>query len=358
MPTGLDVVRHTASNARVRGLRSRLLSHSAWHELVSAPDLASFLTILRATDYGNTLAEVERQGHMTLQRLERRLAGRVATNMRHAMLFSKGRAKEVLHVWWRHFELENLKTAFRGIDQGRTPETIRDLMVPLQDGSALPFDTLSHEHSVASLIDRLADTRYINPLRDAFPQYQREGALFPIEVALDIRYYRDLGLAIKRLSGEDGLQAHRVLGTFLDILNILWAYRYRVYYGLSAEEIVNYTLWHTDRTNTNLIREIALGASPRDVVLRVWGPEAVDVASMDTSDDDWKMLPVLELALMRYWRTLAKRALRGYPFTFGTILGYLVLEEIEMRDLVTLLEGKGMNWSADRTVQHLVRGKE
>jgi len=358
MATGLEAVRYAASQARVRGLYSRLLDDATWGSLVRSESLQAALSLLRSTHYADAIAAEEQTGALNLERLERRLQSRAAENNFRALRLTRGAVRQVIFVWWQHYELENLKAVFRGVDLGLSPEQIEHLLVPLGAHASLPWDALIHESSVSGLVDRLQGTHFINPLRNAYPAYERRRSLFPFEIALDIRYYRDLAAAITDLGGEDRADARRVFGTWLDILNILWAYRHREYYHLSAEEIVNYTLWHTGRTDTSLIREIALGADPRYVVDRVFGPGRVDVSELAKFGDRAKQLPALETALYRHWRGLARRQMGGYPFTLGAIIGYLVIEEIEVRDVVMLLEAKRMNWGPDLIQEHLVRSRE
>ncbi|MHB9032365.1 MAG: V-type ATPase subunit, partial [Anaerolineae bacterium] len=102
-----------------------------------------------------------------------------------------------------------------------------------------------------------------------------------------------------------------------------------------------------------LVREIALGADPREIVQRLWG-NAVDLSILGTTNDPIQMLPWLELALQRYWRKLALNEMSGYPFKLGAQLGYLVLSELEIHDLVTVLESKGMGWPPERIQQNLI----
>lgn len=358
MTIGLDAIRYAAANARMRGLYSQLLDESSWHQLVAAENFDAAISLLRTTTYGDIITELEQGGGLALEQLERGLAGRAAADCRKAMAFASGGARALMEVWWRHFELENLKALFRGFDQNLAPSTIGRFLIPLGDDSTLPWESLLREHSIPSLIDRLADTTYISPLRAALPIYQRDRSLFVIEIALDIRYYRDLAAAIKDLKGSEHKAASRILGTRLDMLNILWAFRYRVYYGLSVEEIVNYTLWQAVRTDANLVRDIALGADPKSIVVRVWGEGTVDLSPFDDAKNEAQMVLVLELALQRYWWGLAKRELAGYPLGLGCLLAYLVLEETEVRDLVTLLESKGMGWEPERADQYLVALKE
>jgi len=357
--TGMEAVRYAAANARVRGLYAKLLSDATWQILIEADGFEAALAILRDTDYLETVRAVEQTGSLSLERLERLLLGRTAADHLRAARLVQGSARGLMLIWWQRFELENLKTVFRGIESGLPANTIETLLVPLGEHATLPWDVLTRELSVAGLIDRLANTHYTNPLKAAYPQYERQRTLFPIEIALDIRYYRDLYSAVRALRGAERCDAVRQLGTWLDALNILWAFRHRDYYGLSAEEIVNYTLWHTERTDVGLIREIALGATPYDTVLRVFGRGKVDLELLEIAGSGGAAtLPSLELSLYRYRWHLARQAMGGYPFSLGAIIGYLVLADIEIRDLVMLLEAKRMGWEASHLQQSLVRHGE
>ena len=357
MGTGLDAVTYSAANARLRGLKSRLLDTGTWRDLLTAKDWPAALGVLRETIYGELLAEHTSQS-LVIEDIERQLNAHVADSHLRAMALLRGARRELLVVLWQRYELDNLKALFRGLDQKMEIARLERFLTPLGDFSTLPWDALMHEQTVLGLIDLLRDTHYINPLKNALPLYQRDGSLFGLEVALDVRYYRDLAAAVNRLSGADFREARRVVGTKIDLLNIAWAYRFREYYKLSPEEIVNYTLWHTFRTDTNLVREIAMGADPRQVLPRILG-ESLDLGEIGDFDrDEARGLLHLELTLERYWRRLALRESAGYPFRLGVILGYLALLQYEVRDLVTLLEGKMMAWEPARIREHLIRDEE
>jgi V/A-type H+/Na+-transporting ATPase subunit C len=364
MATGLDAFHYAGASARVRGLYSHLIKPNTWHDLIAARDLASAVALLKTTRYADVISATEQSGVSSLEQIERQLWGWAAEMAYQTMTLTTGDVHSLLLVWWQQFELENLKAVFRGLDQQMDPADIRRFLIPLGEHSTLPWEGLLHEHSVSSVIDHLRDTHYINPLRNAYPVYQREHSVFSLEIALDIRYYRDLAAKIKRLRGSESEEARRVVGFRLDMLNLLWAFRYRFYYGLSAEETVNYTLWQTVRTGAALVRDIAMGANARDVLLRVWGEGVLDLSplqeleSAQGAGDQAAWLPRIELILQRRWRELAMREMSGYPFKLGALLGYLVLQQLEVHDLITLLEGKGMGWEPERIGQHLIRGKE
>ena len=355
MSTGMEAVAYSASNARVRGLYSRLLSSEQWRALVDVPNLEAAVTFLRDTSYSPALEGLT-DTPLRITTIEGRLKALVADNTNKCLSLAKSGARQMVLVWLRHFELDNLKVVFRGIAQGYNAEQIESMLIPLSEATTLPWSSLAHELSVPALVDRLQGTHYINPLKNALPGYERDDSLFSIEVALDIRYYRDVWAVMQRLGTLEHKDAKIMMGDILDALNIEWAFRYREYYGLSPEEIVNYTLWHTDRTDANLIREIALGATPREIVDRVFGQNAVDLSGAPTEVS--QMLPELELALKRHTRKTAKSLLGGYPFRLGTILAYLVLLDQEVTDLITVIEGKEMGWEPDEIHHYLIRREE
>ncbi len=358
MPTGLDALAYAGANARMRALLAGLLTDEQWRDLVRADSPESVLSLLKASSYGDIFGQFQGMDGVSLERVERLLAGRAAENCLKVMALTRTAARALLFTWWQHFELENLKAVFRGVEQGLSPDVMRDFLIPLQGPSPLPWEALLHETTIRGLVDLLADTHYVNPLRNALPLYERGYSLFALEVAVDIRYYRDIAAGILRLQGDEQKEVRHLLGYYLDMLNILWAFRYRVYYQMSAEEIVNFTLWHTFHTDVQLVRDIALGATPAEVVERVWGVGTLDLSPLAQYDSEADMLPVLELILYRHWRHRAKAQLSGYPFRLAALLGYLILEELEIQDLVTLLEAKGMGWPPEHIREHLLRSWE
>lgn len=351
--TGIEAVAYASASARVAGLKAQLLRSQDWDALLSADSQPRVFDVLRSTPYARVLRAGE-SSEPNIESLERRLLGLAADNVVHAMSQVRGAARNLLLTWWAHFELENLKAVFRGVEQGLSPAQMREYLIPLGNRSRIDWEALLHERSVAALVERMAGTHYINPLRNALHLYTRYGTLFPLEVAMDVRYYRDIPAAIKHLGAGDRGIATRLLGTRLDILNILWAFRYRIYYQLSAEEIINFTIWHTVHTDVTLIQTIATGAPIRDVVEQIWGRDVIDLDAVAQARDEAAQLPLLELALHRYWHSLAKRAMTGYPFGLGLILGYLIVQEIEVHDLVTAVEAKGLGWGRERITQRLI----
>src|SRR5438046_504689 len=114
---------------------------------------------------------------------------------------------------------------------------------------------LSEAADFSALILALKSTAYrpyleilkdkeLNPRRAIIQikRYSAEQSLFPLEVALDLSYWRHLWAEARKLTGQDQEQGVKIIGALLDMNNLMWAIRYRVYHKLSEEELINYTL--------------------------------------------------------------------------------------------------------------------
>jgi vacuolar-type H+-ATPase subunit C/Vma6 len=70
-------------------------------------------------------------------------------------------------------------------------------------------------------------------------------------------------------------------------------------------------------------------------------------------EEDLNRLYLLEIILWSYLVSEAKKTLGGFPFTIGTVLSYLILKRTEIRNLITILNGKLLNMEKTDIESHL-----
>jgi V/A-type H+-transporting ATPase subunit C len=339
-------------NARVRAKYSTQLSDELWAELVAAPDLAALIDVLRRTAYGPYLMEGA-EGALTPRRAVYLVEGQMAEAFRTIIRIAPPQTCPLITLLYRNFEVANLKAVLRGIMSQAAWLQVKYVLFPFGSGTVLPAEAMVTTRSVEAAIELLRGTPYYDTLSHALKRYQTEQGLFPLEVALDLSYWREIWEAIHRLAKPDRLQALRIVGAWLDVNNLMWAIRYRVYYGLSPEELINYTLpWGFEVRDAD-IRAIAAGADIPPIVQRIY-PNAANIAELLA--EPRKGLPALEVQLQRRIRAQCHRALAGYPFQIGVPLAYLVLKKMEIQDLTVLLEAKASHTPPEVFRNYLVMG--
>lgn len=356
----LDPVRYAAVYAKVHARLGQLLDSKAWEDLLSAPDLERFLHRLAGTLYQDVVEHVRtehEQEVIGVAILERALRGHLARAFLRPLTFLSGRPRDLLEWRWRRFELGNLKAVLRAVERDVPPGEARATLVPLEPVSELEWDDLVEAESVPGVVDQLSGTFYGAALQPALDRYRDGGPLLVLEVRLDLAYYRRLLEMIEDLRGRDRKEAERFLGTLIDGQNVLWAFRYRVYYGLSPEEILNYCLHRGVKVDVETIRWIAQGARVVDVLRDVWGEELTGLDRMEGLSSE-EAITETEALFDRYLFDQAQGTRGAYAMHLGIVLGYEVLLETEVRDLVTIAEGKAVNWSAADIRPYLVTARE
>lgn len=342
------VLRYADLSARVRALAGYLISPEQWRSLLDMPDLPSLVDALQGLPYGHDRPFPEPPA---LRSLELFFSETVAREYEKLISVTQNNIRDLLRELWRRFELDNLKAILRHLAEER-PVPVEDLIVPLRN-SELPLDELSEATDLEAAASILSDTVYGPPLADALPRYESERTLFPVEVALDLNYWRRVWRTANSLGGEDRKWATQLVGTRLDRLNVTWAFRFRIYYRLSEEEIINYTLPYGYRSDDTVIRAIAGGASIQDVVEMVWGGDVPELAGL-AEGETREALQALEVALARLECRMARRPFSGQGFHLGLMLGYLLRKECEAHDLTALAESKAEKLPAEEIEPYLV----
>lgn len=318
----LGAAAYAAVLVRAKARRARLIPPELWQQLWQAERLGDVLALLQHTAYAPLLTDKEPTPL---------LWARQADETRSLLRMLSGRARRLVAWYSRRFELDNLKTVLRALHYG-LPQEARALLLPLPTPT-LDWAALLAAGSVAALLARLRGTPYVQPLQLAFDRYQQEGLVFYLEMVLDLYYFTRLVRLIYQLSGEDRRQAERFLGRWIDVQNLSWAFRYRLYAGRKPEEIISYTLHQGVAVDLAAIRRVALGASVRAEAARL-GLAVPAELSERAALAEFERLAAEALA------AAARRTFRAAGFHLGVVLAYLALLEHELRELTRLLESK------------------
>ena len=343
---------YAAVHARVRAMYASMLSHETWARLCEAPDFAATVNVLKETVYDPHLIAVADTA-LTPRRAVYQIKGHLAEVCMTVIRSVPGHAYPLLLQLYRLFEVDNLKAVLRGIVAGASWDRVRYVLFPLDPLTVLPAQAMVESGSVSAAVEQLRRTPYYDTLSHAMERYTAEQSLFPLEVALDLAYWRELWHDINQLPRQDREQALHLVGSLVDMNNLMWAIRYQVYHHLSEEEIINYTLPFGYRVRDEDIRAIAAGADISQVIDRIY-PDLTDPSTL--IQEPRGGLSRLERQLQRLIAERCRTAFAGYPFHIGIPLAYVLLSELEIQDLTVLIEAKAAQLPAAAYQPYLVVG--
>ncbi len=337
-------------NAKVRARLSELLAPETISRLADARDVPEFYGVLQGTLYEHVLARPEVS-------LDPRVAEKLLVEQEvqwHVELLKdlRGSAKALIELLLEKYEIENIKTALRIREGDRGAEDLR-YIIRKELPHSLPYQSIAEAASIEDVLPYFISTPYLGPVKAVLDDYKQRGTLFPVEIALEIDFYKRLREAVDRLDRADRRIAHRLIGLEIDMKNISWLIRLKFYYSIPSGNLGDYNIPGGFRFTGDRLRQAFMADSMKDVLATVLDSSFRPVAELLRREEELSKLYLLEIILWSYLMHEAKRTLGGFPFTIGTVLSYLILKRTEIRNLITILNGKLLNLEKADIETHL-----
>jgi V/A-type H+-transporting ATPase subunit C len=341
---------YAAISTRVRAMYADLLTPQELARISDSPDLPALVGALKGSPYGKYLSGLK-ENELTSRRVILQIRNRLADSYASVVQQSPEQTRPLVQQLFRYFEVGNLKAVLRSIQTVSSWNSdvaawdrVREVLFPFGSFSTIPAQAMVESGSVAAAVELLKGSPYEATMSFAMKRFSVEQNLFPLEVALDLDYWRRLWGEVKLLKGKDRDMGAKLIGSLLDMNNLMWVIRYKIYHKLSEEESINYTLPFGYRVKDDDIRAIAAGADIASVVSRIY-PAIPDVNTL--LDHPEAGLPKLEHLLKQQVMRQCVSTFVGDPFHIGLPLAYLVLSDFEIQDLVVLVEAKSSRLKDD-----------
>jgi V/A-type H+-transporting ATPase subunit C len=341
------VFKYAYPYAKTRAMKGALLSADDFRSLLKADSYPEFLRILQTTSYAPSLAGQD-FNELPVTALTLVLYQSFFRDYDKTIQAVTGESQKFFILLYQKYELINLKTILRGICSHVAPEHVAALLLPTERHTLFSKEKLLALHTVQEVVEQLRKTFFEYPLNQSLHRFEKENEFFPIEMALDLHYYHTLWEEILKLPKEELEIVKKLMGLVTDVLNVSWIIRFKEQYRFSPEEILNYTIQHgytfTFRDRWNLARL----QDAKEILAYLKNTQFSKAITGDES------LNTLHVVLTRYVVTQLRKYFIGYPFQIGVILGYVLLKEFEMTDLITIAEAKKYGFSLEQGQKYIV----
>lgn len=328
----LAVLKYSSANAKARGLLGKLLSGDDYAELLNKKSVGEIAAYLKQnTVYKSLLADVN-ENLVHRGELEKLFSASLYGDFIKLSRFLGGNAKKFLDAAFLRYEVEDLKKLLRVVYTGRNSEVVRDSLVFLKNYSNLNYNKLTSSTDIPSLIGSLKKSEYYKVLSPFLNSAARQN-YFDMEMSLDLHYFlRMLRLKDELLSGSDLKSVTHSLGLEIDILNILIIYRSKKLFNLPAETVIKYIIPHRYRLKKEEL--ISLSES-KDVHEFIYMVSKTRYAGIFKPEEEH----LWDINSRNYMYRHNIIRLRSDYFNLGATMAYLHLKEVDIKNIITLIEG-------------------
>ena len=323
---GMGVAKYAYAYARVRVRLAECLSAGKLRSLAEAKDWSEFFSSLLDSGYKERLARLtpEKADTRTLE-----IALREDLVAAYEMVLRSVHAKKLRNFFYelfRRLEVKNLKALLRAKMRGFPVDT--SSFYPVEGFFKRRISALADAESLDALFNRLNE-----PYKSVLQAHIASGNILVLEHALDEEIYGAIFERAKQLSAEDERIVHSLVGSEIDIVNIMTILRCKKD-GIPAEEV----------RNLFLLPQFAFKFKQEDARDAIFAENVAD--AVQSLPEDFKFLEEslaeyevenslvpFENALWRNFYEHVRDVLRGYPLNIGTIVGFLYLKEMEIRNI-------------------------
>ncbi len=346
-------------NARLRAMKSRLLSHQQLTELADVESVPAFINALLKTSYQPVieLALVQFSGLAALNWARRRDLLQTVTKVRH---FYGGQAAELAGWVLRRYDMDNLKAILRGLSRHVPADEILASTLPVGELASADLAQLASQTNMRAAIDLLSTWRIslAHPL--LVLRAERPGAdLLQMELALERWYFQAAGQAA---AANGAMALRQSLRVGADVFNLMTALRL---VGLDESAAFLRQQFNTDEATPLIVGPgIVPVATFVDMVHQSTLARAISKlagtpyeAICNEALVRYKASPRLslfEFELARYRLNQAAYLLAGDALGVGVLIGYLALKTNELRNLHRIALGIELREKSDQILKELI----
>jgi V/A-type H+-transporting ATPase subunit C len=341
-------------NARVRAMRSRLLTAAQLEEMLTLPTLAAFLQALAATPYAGDLQEAQVR-YEGVRAVDEALAQNLQRTTRSILEFADGAPRRLIAVLLLRWDLGNLQALVRGKHAGWPAERLMDAVMPAGTLSDLTLKEMAGHPNLTALAGTLevVNHPFAAALAEGVAEYSKSHDPLSVELRLD-RAYAEHVLRQSR-GGGDARALRDILTREIDASNVKTALRLASARSAASGALLS----REDRLRffapggTAVTEKLFLALSEGQTQARAWDHLRAQGFPVKALPKD---LVAFERELdVRMTDALASRYVAGDPLGLDIVIGYLAMKAAEVANLRLIARGKFLGLARDAMRRELVR---
>lgn len=225
-------------NARVRGMRSRLVSPGFVDQVLAGGGFEAFAAALAQTGYATDLEGTRAAEGVSLPAVDRAIGDNFRRTAQTLLRYAEGGAERLVGLLLRRYDVANLKAvarafhagkagADRGDGSGAAADEVLSATLPVGALGSATLRTMAQASDLAAAAQALvvAGHPLAGAFRDAVAGYAKDGDLFRLELRLDQEHHASV-LRDARRAGAPA-PFHAYLALEVDATNLRTAVKLR-----------------------------------------------------------------------------------------------------------------------------------
>ncbi len=330
-----------------KAMESTLLTDDDFERIInlsSVTDIISYLKehkgyrqIFRDTDIGIHRGEIE---HELIHSLR----------LTYAKLYRFARVKQrkSIQIFFCRFEVQIIKLCLQGVIQRQSTVDLSLFKDFFERHSNIKLDRLMNQDTIEGLVEALKGTDYYMILKDVSNIV--DPTLFDYETRLDVYYYEKMWkMKDKFLSKRECKVYTDIMGQNIDLLNLMWIYRFKTYFDTDNGKIMRSIIPIHYKISKKKVADMVATESIQELNDMIASGPYRKLFGEEISSQN------IEICYQKYISKVYHAQARKNPMSLIPIEYFLYLKERELDKLTTALECVRYSLPADQSLAILAK---
>jgi len=327
--------RYAYSTARVKAMESELIAPAMMKNIMQAKDIGSILSLLSQTSYKKELEQfggIKISSDMIDFALSKNLAMNVSKLITITPMEDKSITRAIIGKW----DIYNIELAIEAKHSKKSFEDIAKYIIDYGPYNANVIKEALGEASVDGLISKLSiNSPYKEILAQALDEFRKSGDALKVNMLIDKLYYQKLGALMPRIRNLSP-EAATIIKLDIDMrnmLNLIRAKRYALKFNEISEGIIK-----NGSLGIEELQAIYENAKNEEDVAK--NAKVFDLSNEVEIYKKERRLFVFEIGMRNQILSKGIRMLSHTLLSFGTILAYAYIKDIEVLTLRIIIKSK------------------
>lgn len=306
--------------AKLKGMNAKNLNNKDFEELLKQNNIVSINSILKAKSYH--LKNLD--DNSSREEIENELDNILIDDIEKIEKYLSNKDKEILFNCVVDYEIKVFMDILKKIKYGKieqnkidninkwTSKIFNKLKGIARVNNINEIKIYSKKTAFENIINSFLDTNNIE-----------ESNLFLLEMQLDKFYFENL---FNNLNTES---SRKLIGTKIDLENIIWIYRMKKYYNMPEEEIKEYII-EVDY-NLKCLNELIAIDDYKQIIEFLKKTKYKEI--FETENEN------LEILIRKYMYNQYKKTFRQAKYDISTIISYLGMDKNQIENIINIVGG-------------------
>ena len=329
-------VKYPNLNSKIKGMYAKRITKNDLEDLIKQNNLKNAILLLK------TKCDIFKNADENIDRLEIEslLEKDQINDILKIQKLLDNKDKEIFEMFLLQYEIKCVKSIFRKLFSDDKKDDIIVQNVKMWTNALFSdirgIETVQNFYEFFGAIKRMKYNKILKKYQE-----QENINVFEVENEIDKLYFETLYDTVK-----NEVNSKKIIGSEIDLLNVLWIFRIKKYYNFESEKINQILIKRYYKLKPNIIQKI-IQTNSFEKIKEIMSKTIYKSVFTEESS--------LEENIDKYLYEVNKKIFRNDITSIAYILAYVNMIEYENNDIINTIEGIRYNMDKTEILKRLVR---